>query len=139
MFKKKVGALEKIEYALREKWLAKNITIEELPIEMQKLVEAQKKDTTNFEKWREYLRAKCVVDEKVKNAEMNIVTIIPMIFSAVALLSVSESLLLIFQMLHILMVIASLVIIGSAIKPYIGTYPRKRAFYELLLYYVDKV
>ena len=146
--------MEQIEIALREKWLnSDKLDLAELAVKAQELVKETKEKNTKFEHWREYLRVKCLVDEKVQNVKQNIVTAMALLISSIScficvlavVVSLNKELMIkeisvpMLYIISLAILVGTLLIVYDVIKPYFKKYSRERAFYELLLYYADKI
>lgn len=135
--------LELLGKSLEARWLKKEISKEQLPIEMKKLVSKVKKNEEQFELWKEYLRVKCKLDEVAKNGEVVLISLVAFVFSAIS--CVSDMGLNMEHMNPVTLVCIIVMLVGvfitavSAAKPYLGTYVKERTFYELLLFYAENV
>ena len=152
--KKMQKEMEQIELALREECLNSNkLDLAKLAVKAKKLVQETKEKNPKFEHWREYLRVKCLVDEKVQNVKQNIVTAMALLISSIScficalavVVSLNEELMIkeisipVLLIISLAMLLGTLLIAWDVIKPYFKKYPQERAFYELLLYYADEI
>ena len=136
--------IEQIELDLKEKWLNHELDLAELAVKAQKLVRETKEKNPKFENWREYLRVKCLVDEKVKNTEAVFISVASLFVSTLScFFSVSSDNTQLWYVVGIgfvcILILLGTILIGLGVKKsYSKNYPRERAFYELLLRYADE-
>lgn len=107
-------------------------------MEMKKLVSSIKENEEQFEIWKEYLRLKCKLDEKVKNGEAVLISTVAFVFSAMSCFSnIMKNMNIVILLCISVMMIGVLIIAFGIVKPYLKNYIRERTFYELLLYYAE--
>lgn len=145
--KKTQRKMEKIESDLRMDWLNHELDFVELALEAQELVQETKKSEKNgsdFENWREYLRVKCLVDEKVKNTwaviisvEVLLISILSCFFSIISFENDSMPKWYVIG-IGVCFIVFMILTVCIVVKSY-KKYPQERAFYELLLYYADEI